>query len=492
LEFAGFKPPAFAFLRDLAAQQTKAWFEANKTVYERELKLPLGALIQSVARQLEDDGLPLTGDLKRSMFRINRDVRFSHDKTPYKTNVASVWFRPGDGKTGSGVLYFHLANDGCFMGAAFYRPDPDVLGSIRERIRMRPDSFLTVVQALERNGLTLDPEDSLSRMPRGFEDLAESPVAPFLRMKNLLVQRPLTRRQVGGPALAGLLASFAVEAMPLLQFGWRAVDEVAQGGYAPTRIPCGSKTCLYGYPPLGPTMTTKPSPPPGAQKFDPARASEYRAQSRIALAGYDACHELSACMLTAVLGAGVPAHVLVAGAGGGAQEIVTAGRLEPNWRFTAVDPSPPMMDITVVALEREGLLDRTMLHKGTVEDLPLDFQFDAATLIGVLHHLPGETAKRDILAALSARLKPGAPLILAGNRFAYSSQPLLLAAWGERWRMQGATEAEIRAKLGKILQGADPPASEGAVAELLEAAAFEPPTWFFSSLFWGACVARRR
>ena len=230
MEFAGFKPAAFSFLRDLAAQQTKAWFEANKAIYERELKQPLGALVEVLARQLEADDLPLTGDAKRSLFRINRDVRFSHDKSPYKTNAAAVWYRPGGGKTGSGVLYFHLANDGCFMGAAFFRPDPDVLGSIREGIRMRPESFLTVVQALAVSDLTLDPEDSLSRMPRGFEDLAESPAAPFLRMRNFLVQRPLTKRQVGEPALVKTLATFAAEAMPLLQFGWRAVDEVAQGG----------------------------------------------------------------------------------------------------------------------------------------------------------------------------------------------------------------------------------------------------------------------
>jgi uncharacterized protein (TIGR02453 family) len=230
LEFAGFKPPAFTFLRDLAAQQTKIWFETNKAVYDRELKQPLGTLVETLARRFDAEAIPLTGDAKRSVFRINRDVRFSHDKSPYKTNAAAVWFRPGGGKTGSGVLYFHLANDGCFMGAAFYRPDPDVLGSIREGIRMRPDSFLSTVQALAASGLTLDAEDSLSRMPRGFEDLADAPVAPFLRLRHFLVRRPLTKRQVGDPGLVQTLAAFAVEAMPLLQFGWRAVDEVAQGG----------------------------------------------------------------------------------------------------------------------------------------------------------------------------------------------------------------------------------------------------------------------
>jgi len=233
------------------------------------------------------------------------------------------------------------------------------------------------------------------------------------------------------------------------------------------------------------------SSPSAAQKFDPARANEYQAQSRIALAGYDACHELAACMLSATLGDNNSAHILVVGAGGGAQEIVTASRLGPTWRFTAIDPSPPMMDIAVAQLTPKGLATQTEFHLGYVDDLPAHRRFDAATLIGVLHHQPGEEAKRQLLTSIANRLRPGAPLILAGNRYGYASQPLLLAAWGERWRMQGATAEEVQAKLGKILEGADPPASENAVAELLAEAGFEQPTWFFSSLFWGACLAKR-
>jgi len=228
-----------------------------------------------------------------------------------------------------------------------------------------------------------------------------------------------------------------------------------------------------------------------AQKFDPARAGEYEEQSRIALAGYDACHELAACMLAAALGSGTPAHVLVAGAGGGAREIITAGRLEPSWRFTAVDPSQPMMELAITRVNESGLSDRTEFHLGYVRDLPPEPCFDAATLIGVLHHLPGDEAKREILTSIAARLKPGAPLILAGNRFAYASQPTLLAGWGERWRMHGATPDEVKAKLGKILQGADPPASKEAVEALLEQTGFIEPTRFFSSLFWGAWLVRR-
>jgi tRNA (cmo5U34)-methyltransferase len=227
-----------------------------------------------------------------------------------------------------------------------------------------------------------------------------------------------------------------------------------------------------------------------AQKFDPARAGEYEAQSRIALAGYEACHELSACMLAATIGQGRPARVLVVGAGGGAMEIRCAARLEPQWTYLAIDPSQSMMDIARYRVEEAGLTGRTEFHTGWVQDLVHE-KFDAATLIGVLHHIEGNEAKHSILTAVATMLKPGAPLILAGNRFAYTSQPLSLTAWGERWRMQGASPDEVRGKLAKILQGADPPHSEEAVAGLLTASGFEPPQSFFSSLFWGAWITKR-
>jgi tRNA (cmo5U34)-methyltransferase len=229
-----------------------------------------------------------------------------------------------------------------------------------------------------------------------------------------------------------------------------------------------------------------------AAKFDPDRAAEYQTQSRIALAGYDACHDLAACILSATLGRGSKAKVLVAGAGGTANEILASGTLEPHWHFLAVDPSRPMLDLAMSRVAAAGLMDRTEVVLGHVGDLPGSRDFDAATLIGVLHHLPGEAAKLDILRDIARRLKANAPLVLAGNCLAYASEPLFMATWGERWRMNGASEDEIEAKLGKILQGADPPGSEEEVARLLDAAGFQKPKRFFSSLFWGAWITHLR
>ncbi|KVQ51833.1 SAM-dependent methyltransferase [Burkholderia territorii] len=231
--------------------------------------------------------------------------------------------------------------------------------------------------------------------------------------------------------------------------------------------------------------------PASAAKFDPARAHEYAEQSRIALAGYDACHELAACMLASAIAA-PDARLLVVGAGGTGQEICVPAALEPGWQFTAVDPSAPMLALARANVEAAGFAARAQFVEAGVDALPDEPAFDGATLIGVLHHVPGDAAKAALLDAIARRVKPGAPLVIAGNHRRYAEHPRLLDAWQQRWRMKGATPDAVRAQLAKILQGADPPADEEAVFALLRDAGFDAPLRFFSSLFWGAWIAVRR
>jgi len=224
---------AFEFLRGLAAHNEKAWFEANRSTYESAVREPVAALVAAVITELTQRRLPLEGDVKRSTFRIHRDVRFSKDKSPYKTHVGAFWYRQGAGKAGNGVLYFHLDPGHCFVGAAFYHPEPEVLDSLRERIRVHPEKFADVQSALDQAKLAFSEEEVLTRMPRGFEDLKDTPAATALRLKSFLVRRTLTDRQVQAAGLIGHIATLAEDAMPLLQFGWDAVDEVARDGNEP-------------------------------------------------------------------------------------------------------------------------------------------------------------------------------------------------------------------------------------------------------------------
>ncbi|HYZ64865.1 MAG TPA: hypothetical protein VE650_20630, partial [Acetobacteraceae bacterium] len=92
-----------------------------------------------------------------------------------------------------------------------------------------PDRFVAVRDALASAGLELGAEDTVSRMPRGFEDLKDSPLAPALRLRSFMVRRALTARQVQGGGLVGAIAGLGEDALPLLRFGWDAIDEARAG-----------------------------------------------------------------------------------------------------------------------------------------------------------------------------------------------------------------------------------------------------------------------
>jgi len=227
------------------------------------------------------------------------------------------------------------------------------------------------------------------------------------------------------------------------------------------------------------------------KKFGVARAAEYVEQSKIALAGYEACHELTACLLSAVLGEGSHAKVLVIGGGGTGLEIITAGKLEQNWQFVAVDPSAPMMEIARDSISKAGLSERTTFYQGYVDDLDLEASFDAAIMFGVFHHVAGSDEKRALLNSIGQRLKPCSPFIMSGNRFKYSDKPTFLKAWGNRWRLAGASAETVTAKLNTILQGADPPGSDEEVEQFLWDAGFRGHSKVFSSLFWSSWLTCR-
>lgn len=229
--------------------------------------------------------------------------------------------------------------------------------------------------------------------------------------------------------------------------------------------------------------------PNSAAKFDAARAGDYDRQARIALAGYEACHELTACVLAAALGSGTEKSLLIVGAGTG-QEIVTTGAHQPRWRFVAVDPSAAMLAAARARLAALGFLDRVELRQCEVGELPAE-RHDGATLIGVFHHLKGDEPRARLLRDIAERLKPGAPFILAGNCRAYASEPLLMAAWQERWRMHGTTDAELEEKFATITHGVEPPASEQEVFDHLQSAGFVETRRFFQSLFWAAWICRK-
>jgi uncharacterized protein (TIGR02453 family) len=221
--FTGFRPAALKFFRELSANQDRTWFQANKEVYEREVVAPMRALVTDVAGALAGRGLPLTADPLKAMFRIHRDVRFSRDKAPYKTHAGAVLSRDGT-KSSPGLLYVHFDPRGSFTAAGFWQPDPAQLGGLRDAMLHEAKRFETIVATLQKQGLDLSREEALARLPRGFEHAAGSPVGDYLRLRHLIVERHLPARTLASSAAVEAIADFATAALPVLRFGWEALD----------------------------------------------------------------------------------------------------------------------------------------------------------------------------------------------------------------------------------------------------------------------------
>lgn len=220
--FNGFPAAATRFFKDLAANQDRGWFAAHKGEYEQLVKGPLAALVEAVTLRLASTALPLIGDPKKSVFRINRDVRFSADKSPYKTNASAVWSRDGS-KTSPGLVYFQFGAEEVFAAAGFYMPMPEHLHSLRAGMAWDAAGWLSVRKGLARGGLALMTEGALVRVPKGFES-APATVHDDLRLKSWAVSQSIPVRTARSPELVEAIAGLALSCADLLEFGWTALE----------------------------------------------------------------------------------------------------------------------------------------------------------------------------------------------------------------------------------------------------------------------------
>jgi uncharacterized protein (TIGR02453 family) len=191
------------FLGELEKSNERAWFEANKARYERDVKAPSMRLIAEVGARLRMEG---------KLMRVHRDVRFSKDKTPYKTNVG-IGFHPRGLPTGPlvGGLYLHVAPGESFLAAGAWQPEPSVLGRIRDAIGEKPTAW----KAARKVGLDED-ETALKRAPKGFDP--EHPLVEDLRRKSFTASAPLTKAQVTSDDLPDRMVAAEKRMRPLNKF----------------------------------------------------------------------------------------------------------------------------------------------------------------------------------------------------------------------------------------------------------------------------------
>lgn len=217
----GFTKTSFDFLADLSDNNNKAWFDENKPVFETRLKAPFEALLEALSARLSDADIPMQGS-KKTVFRMHRDIRFSNDKRPYKTNTGALMTPDGRKNEKAPILYLHMDATGGFAAAGFYKFRASDLEPIRQRMLDKADEFDAVLSDLDKAGLSLTRTDPLKGMPRGFKGAEDHRHADKLQLKSLIVEIDLPKAVWTSGDVVDRVETFARAAMPLLQFG-RAV-----------------------------------------------------------------------------------------------------------------------------------------------------------------------------------------------------------------------------------------------------------------------------
>jgi uncharacterized protein (TIGR02453 family) len=190
---------SLSFISDLKQNNHRDWFQANRIRYEEARGEFLGfveKLINGI--QVFD---PSVGSVtaKNSVFRINRDIRFSKDKSPYKTNFGA-FIVPGGKKSGHAGYYFHLDPDGSFAGGGVYRPMPDILKKIRNEIYGSPEEFREIIEGKEFYEYFGDMYDEkLKTPPKGFPGDFEH--IELLKYKSYVVSRNFDHQMLTGDSL---------------------------------------------------------------------------------------------------------------------------------------------------------------------------------------------------------------------------------------------------------------------------------------------------
>jgi len=218
-----FTAETLRFFKQLAAHNNKEWFEAHRDDYENNVREPMRDLVEELDDRFARFAPEIDGDPKRSMFRINRDIRFSKDKSPYKTN-AGCWFHHrsasrkvgSEAAEGSAGFYFHLQPGKSFIGAGVWMPPRPQLNKLRSAIAEKPEGFVRMVQSLPKRFGGVSDESALKRMPRGYSE--DHPAAKWLKYQSFTSGRSLTDAQVTSAKLPALLEREYEAMLPLVRW----------------------------------------------------------------------------------------------------------------------------------------------------------------------------------------------------------------------------------------------------------------------------------
>ncbi|MBS1915053.1 MAG: DUF2461 domain-containing protein [Bacteroidetes bacterium] len=214
------------FLKDLKKNNNKPWFDANRKRYE-DAKQDYAQFIQSVLEKHSKKDAAIK-DLKAKdcMFRINRDIRFSKDKSPYKTNFGASINRGGKKSIYAGY-YFHLEPSESFVGGGLWMPTPQDLKKVRQEIDYNLDEFKKIITSKKFKSVYSElykGEDvSLTKVPQGFEK--DNPAAEYIKLKSFIAMKKFNEADILGKTLEKQVLEAFETLQPLVEFINKALEE---------------------------------------------------------------------------------------------------------------------------------------------------------------------------------------------------------------------------------------------------------------------------
>jgi uncharacterized protein (TIGR02453 family) len=217
--FSGFPKAGMRFLRDLKRNNDRDWFRERKHIYDESVRAPMESLARLVAAECQRRGFALHAKEGNPITRIYRDIRFSPDKTPFHTHVGT-FLKQSHNKTSLGGLYLHISPEMSFVGAGFWMPERPFVQAWRKAMAEDPKRFARVLTALKRHELELMREKPLTRLPRGFEGQAGSPLEDVFKLVSYVVRREIDSDEYSSGEMIHLAAEFGLAAKPLLEYGW--------------------------------------------------------------------------------------------------------------------------------------------------------------------------------------------------------------------------------------------------------------------------------
>jgi uncharacterized protein (TIGR02453 family) len=214
------------FLKDLKKNNNKPWFDAHRKEYEAA-KIDFANFIQQIIDQRGKKDPSIKNLVaKDCLFRINRDVRFAKDKSPYKTNFGASINKGGRKAFNSAGYYFHLEPTRCFAGGGIWMPMPDDLKKVRQEVDYNFAEFKKIIGSKKFKSiygdLSRDAEFVLSRVPKGYEPA--NPAAEYLKLKSYIAMINIKDADLTSNNLLKKTIEAFETLQPLLYFINRALE----------------------------------------------------------------------------------------------------------------------------------------------------------------------------------------------------------------------------------------------------------------------------